>query len=63
MIMGMYVGVRNTIDLSPEEFLVMKKEHPEAIKSVEILPPILGKSTGFGKIRVNLSYPKYEVTF
>jgi hypothetical protein len=47
--------------LSPEEFLAMKKERPEEIKSVELLPPILGKSTGFGKIRVKLLYPRYEV--
>jgi hypothetical protein len=61
--MDLYVGVRNTVDLSPEEFLRMKKEHPGEIKSVEILPPILGQSEGFGKIRVNLSFPRYEVTF
>jgi hypothetical protein len=61
--MDIYAGVRNTIDLSPEEFLLMKKEHPGEIRSVEILPPILGQSEGFGKIRVKLALPRYEVTF
>jgi hypothetical protein len=41
----------------------MKKEHPEEIEAVAILPPILGKSKGFGGIRVTLTSPKYEVTF
>ncbi|MDR3331712.1 MAG: hypothetical protein LBT08_03705 [Synergistaceae bacterium] len=54
--------IRNdTIDLDPAEFIKMKQECPEEITEVQILPPILGKSKDFGKIRVKLSTPRYEV--
>ena len=53
--------VKNTIDLEAKEFLCMKQDHPENIKSVEIIPPVLGMP-GFGKFRVTLRIPRYEVT-
>jgi hypothetical protein len=54
--------VRNDIiDLEPDEFIKMKTENPEAIAEVKIIPPILGVSDGFGKIRVKLTAPRYEV--
>jgi hypothetical protein len=53
-------GVRTFLELSPEEFLAMR---PEEIKSVEVLPPILGKTEGFGGVRVHLVSPRYEVMF
>jgi hypothetical protein len=52
--------VKNTIDLEPKDFFRMKQEQPWNIKSAEIIPPVLGTS-GFGKIRVTLRIPKYEV--
>jgi hypothetical protein len=51
----------NAVDLSPEEYLRMRSEQPQAIKSVEILPPRLGVSKDFGKIRVKLDKPVYKV--
>ena len=51
----------NTIDLQPAEFLKMKRDNPEEIASFQIIPPILGKTNGFGKVRVTLANPKYEV--
>jgi hypothetical protein len=51
----------DTIDLDPDEFIKMKSESPEKIKSVQILLPPLGSPKGFGKIRVQLSSPRYEV--
>ena len=56
-------GIKETLDLSPEDFLIMQKEHPEEIKTVEILPPVLGKTNGFGGMRVHLAHARYEVTF
>jgi hypothetical protein len=56
-------GVRTFLELSPEEFLAMRAEHPEEVKSVEVLPPILGKTKGFGGVRVHLDSPRYEVVF
>jgi hypothetical protein len=53
---------KDTIDLNPDEFIKMKTESPEKIESVQILLPALGSSRGFGKIRVKLSSPRYEVT-
>ena len=52
--------IKNTIDLDPEDFLRMKQDHSRDIKSAEIVPPVLGKP-GFGKIRVTLRAPRYEV--
>jgi hypothetical protein len=52
--------VKNTIDLGPDEFLRMRRERPGNIKNAEIIPPVLG-TPGFGKIRVTLRTPKYEV--
>ena len=51
----------DTIDLGPDEFMKMKQESPEKIESVQILMPPLGSSDGFGKFRVKLSSPRYEV--
>jgi len=56
-------GIKNTLDLSPEEFIAMKKNHPEEIKAVEILAPVLGKTDGFGRVRVHLAHARYEVVF
>ena len=53
--------VKETVDLEPAEFLRMKQEHPSNIKHAEIIPPVLGKSNDFGKIRVTLRIPNYEV--
>ena len=50
-----------TIDLQPAEFLKMKRDNPEEIASFQIIPPNLGKTNGFGKVRVTLANPKYEV--
>jgi len=55
--------VRETVDIEPSEFLRLKQEHPGDIKHAEIIPPVLGKSKDFGKIRVTLRVPRYEVTF
>jgi hypothetical protein len=52
--------IKKTIDLDPGEFLRMKQEEPENIRNAEIVPPVLG-TPGFGKIRVTLRVPKYEV--
>jgi hypothetical protein len=52
---------KDTIDLEPDEFIKMKSESPEKIKSVQIMLPPLGSPDGFGKIRVRLSSPRYEV--
>ena len=46
----------NTIDLQPAEFLKMKRDNPEEIASFQIIPPNLGKTNGFGKVRVTLSH-------
>ena len=51
----------DTIDLDPADYLKMREDCPQDIASVQILPPILGKSKDFGKIRVKLSRPRYEV--
>jgi hypothetical protein len=53
---------KDSIDLGPAEFIKMKREHPEDIASVQIIPPVLGKSKDFGKIRVKLSNPRYDVS-
>ena len=53
--------VKDTVDLDASEFLRMKQEHPGNIKHVEIIPPVLGKPNDFGKIRVTLRTPIYEV--
>ncbi|MDR1378339.1 MAG: hypothetical protein LBJ36_04745 [Synergistaceae bacterium] len=55
-----YLCIKNTIDLNPDEFLRMKQEHPENIKNTEVIPPVLG-TPGFGKFRVTLRVPRYEV--
>jgi hypothetical protein len=52
--------LKKTIDLDPGEFLRMKQEEPENIRNAEIIPPVLG-TPGFGKIRVTLRVPQYEV--
>ena len=52
---------KDTVDLEPEEFFKMRQETPDEISSFQVLPPILGKSAGFGKVRVKLSHPRYEV--
>jgi hypothetical protein len=52
---------KDVIDLDPAEFIKMKAENPDAIAKVEIIPPMLGVSEGFGKIRVTLAAPRYEV--
>ena len=57
------MAVKSTLDLSPEEFLDMKKKHPEEIKAVEVLPPILGKTDDFGRVRVHLTHARYEIAF
>lgn len=51
----------DTVDLDPAEYLKMRKDCPHEIASAQIVPPILGKSKDFGKIRVKLTIPKYEV--
>jgi hypothetical protein len=51
----------DTIDLRPDEFIKMKQESLEKIESVQFMLPPLGSSEGFGKIRVKLVSPKYEV--
>jgi hypothetical protein len=53
---------KDTLDLEPAEFIRMKQENPDSIASVQIIPPILGKSNDFGKIRVKLSVPRYDVS-
>jgi hypothetical protein len=52
---------KDTIDLDPAEFIKMRAEAPERIAGATIMPPVLGKSNNFGKIRVKLSTPRYEV--
>ncbi len=39
----------------------MRANNPEEIKSFEVIPPILGKSKDFGKVRVTLTNPKYNI--
>jgi hypothetical protein len=51
----------NAVELSPEDYLRMRSEQPQNIKSVEIIPPRLGNSKDFGKIRVNLNKSVYKV--
>jgi len=51
----------DVIDLDPAEYIRLREEHPEEITSAQIVPPVLGKSKDFGKIRVKLSKPRYEV--
>lgn len=53
--------LKNIIDLNPADFLRMTQEAPGDIKSFRVLPPVLGKSNDFGKVRVTLARPKYEV--
>ena len=52
---------KDTLDLEPEEFFKMRQEKPDEILSFQVLPPMLGKSSGFGKVRVKLATPRYEV--
>ena len=52
---------KDTNDVEPAEFFRMKRECPGEIASFHVLPPILGKSHDFGKVRVKLSTPRYEV--
>jgi hypothetical protein len=52
---------KDTLDLEPAEFIKMKEESPEKIKSVQFLLPPLGSAEGFGKIRITLSTPRYDV--
>ena len=51
----------DTVELAPDEFIKMKQESPEKIESAQILMPPLGSSRSFGKFRVKLSSPRYEV--
>ena len=53
--------VKKTVDLEASEFLRMKREHPENIKHTEIVLPVFGRPGDFGKIRVTLRTPIYEV--
>lgn len=55
------MGRTDTIDVDPAEFFRMKRECPSEIASFHVLPPVLGKSSDFGKVRVKLSTPRYEV--
>ncbi|MBQ7263020.1 MAG: hypothetical protein IJR14_04795 [Synergistaceae bacterium] len=50
-----------TLDLDPDDFFEMRQRSPEDIAAFHVLPPVLGKSKGFGKIRVKLAAPRYEV--
>ncbi|NLL37493.1 MAG: hypothetical protein GX256_08240 [Fretibacterium sp.] len=52
---------KDTIDLTPADFFEMMKENPSEIASFHVIPPTLGKSHDFGKVRVKLSTPRYEV--
>lgn len=49
------------IDLQPADFFKMRRDNPDEIASFKIIPPILGKTRGFGKVRVTLAKPKYEI--
>ena len=51
----------NTVDLDPADFLKMREETPDEIASFRVIPPVLGKSKDFGKVRVTLTRPRYEV--
>ena len=53
--------IKETVDLEASEYLRMRREHPENIKHAEIIPPVLGRHNDFGKIRVTLRTPIYEV--
>lgn len=53
---------RDTVDVEPAEFFRMKRECPGEIASFHVLPPILGKSHDFGKVRIKLTNPRYEVS-
>ena len=52
---------KDTIDLDPADFIRMREERPEEIVEAKIIPPVLGISKDFGKIRVKLAIPRYEV--
>ncbi len=49
-------------DISPQEFLTMREVEKANIKSIEIIPPKIGKND-FGKIRVELKTPLYDVRY
>lgn len=53
---------KDAIDVEPAEFFRMKRECPGEIASFHVLPPVLGKSNDFGKVRVKLTNPRYEVS-
>lgn len=53
---------KDTIDVEPAEFFRMKRECPGEIESFYVLPPVLEKSNNFGKVRVKLTNPRYEVS-
>lgn len=52
---GLYIEV-----LSPEEFLRFYNEEKQHIRSVRVIPPIIGQK-GFGKIVVIRNTPKYTI--
>ena len=54
---------RDTVEMTPEEFIRMRSECPDEIKSAKIVPPVLGRSNDFGKISVKLTKKRYEVSF
>ena len=47
-------------DISPHDFLTMNREDRINIKSVEIIPPQIGKND-FGKIRIEFKTPLYTI--
>ncbi len=53
--------LKSVVDLDPADFFRMRQEEPGEIKSFRVLPPVLGKSRDFGKVRVTLANPRYEV--
>ena len=46
--------------MSPQDFLTMPKEERINIKSIEIIPPQLGRND-FGKIRIEFKTLLYDV--
>ena len=55
------VGCGQELTLSPEAYLRLRAEDPDVIQSAVMLPPKIGKEHHFGKMRVSLSVPLYEV--
>lgn len=51
---------RDFKEMSTSEFIKLVKEDPGSIRHSEIIPPRLGKSRSYGKIRVYFKNPYYE---